>query len=437
MPGAIQKRAADFFTRHLAATAAGFGESDIRLWDAASGKEIGRLQGHTAWVGSLVFWPDGKKLASASGDQTIRTWDVPSRTCTDVLRGHRLEVWRLALLPDNRTLVSGSKDGTVCLWDTSVTHPRREYITWTEKIFAWSFAPDSQSILTVNPDGQLARWSGSDFQYKEPLLETGIKGTANQDDVFSPDGRFLASHSPDRNISVWDISRRALSLAFKPATGRTFPQTFLAQGSRLVVWSEADNRLIEWDLAANRQIQSWAAPAEFRNGAVSPDEQQLVAAGYEGDFSVRNLAEQSTRNTHLDILETSGLWTFAPSGKLVAAGSYLGYARVWDTGSWKEVATLGGFRGSVNSVTFSPDGNRLATSEGARHEAIKIWAVDSWQDVLTLHAEAALFNDAIFSPDDNAIGVVTDEGTLRVWQAPSWDQIAAAEAKQKAENEQH
>jgi eukaryotic-like serine/threonine-protein kinase len=418
------------------ATAAGFGESDIRLWDVATGKEIGRLQGHTGWVGSLVFWPDGKKLASASGDQTIRTWDIPSRTCTNVLRGHRLEVWRLALLPDNRTLVSGSKDGTVCLWDTSVTHPRREFITWPEKIFAWSFALDSQSILTVNPDGQLARWSGSDFQYKEPLLETGIKGTANLDDVFSADGRFLASHSPDGNISVWDVSRRALSLAFKPATGRTFPQTFLAQGSRLVIWSEADNRLIEWDLAANRQIQSWAAPAASTNVGVSPDEQQLVCASLEGDFSVRNLAEQSTKNTHLDILEPSGLWEFAPSGKLVASSSFLGYARVWDTGSWKEVATLGGFRGSVNSVAFSPDGNRLATSEGAQNEAMKLWAVDSWQDVLTLHAEGTLFAAALFSPDGNEIGVVTGEGIPRVWQAPSWDQIAAAETKQKAESGQ-
>jgi WD40 repeat protein len=322
------------------ATAAGFGESDIRLWEVATGKEIGRLQGHTAWVGSLVFWPDGKRLASASADQTIRTWDVPSRTCTDVLRGHRLEVWRLALLPDNRTLVSGCKDGTVCLWDTSVTHPRREYITWPENLINWSFAPDSRSVLTVNPEGQVAQWIGSDFQEKEPLLETGIKGTANEDDVFSADGRFLASPSPDGNISVWDILRRSLSLAFKPATGRLFPQTFLAQGSRLVVWSEADNCLIEWDLAANRQIQSWAAPAEFANGGVSPDEQQLVAAGQEGDFSIRNLAQQSSTNTHLDILETFGMWAFAPSGKLVAAGSSLGYARVWDTGSWKEVATL-------------------------------------------------------------------------------------------------
>ena len=123
---------------------------------------------------------------------------------------------------------------------------------------------------------------------------------------------------------------------------------------------------------------------------------------------------------------------FAPSGKLLAAASDLGYARVWDTGSWREVATLRGFLNSVVSVAFSPDGNRLATGEGAQGVALKIWAVDSWQDVLTLHADGNVFRRAAFSPDGNAIGVVTRLGALYVWQAPSWDQIAAAEAKQKA-----
>ena len=133
----------------MLASAAGYGESDIRLWDVATGKEIGRLEGHNSWVSSLVFWPDGGKLASASADQTIRIWDVASRKCLDVMRGHRDEVWRLALLPDNRTLVSGGKDGEVCLWDTSVPHPRLERITLREGNAGWHFSRGQPG----HPDG--------------------------------------------------------------------------------------------------------------------------------------------------------------------------------------------------------------------------------------------------------------------------------------------
>jgi eukaryotic-like serine/threonine-protein kinase len=422
------------------AVAGGSRDPDIHLWDVATGKEIGPpLKGHTAWVGSLVFWPDGKKLASASADQTIRTWDVASRTCTDVLRGHRSEVWRLSLLPDNRTLVSrtlvsGCKDGTVCLWDTSIAHPRWERVSLSDGIRTWCFAPDSRSVLTLNSEGQLVRWSGPDLQVKQPLLETGAKEMPS---CFSSDGRLLACGSDDGNVSVWDVSRRARVFAFKPATGSVWPLHFLADGNRLVIYSQGDNRLIEWDLAARHENQHWSAPAAFQSAGFAPGEQQWVSLGFEGESQLRNPAQKRSRDPHLDILEPNDM-AFAPSGKWLAASSYLGYARVWDTRSWQEVVTLRGFLLAACGVAFSPDRDRqrLAIGGAAPSDALKLWTVDGtedgWQDVLTLHAEGFLFGQVVFSPDGNAVGVVSN-GVLHIWQAPSWDEIAAAEAKQKAD----
>jgi WD40 repeat protein len=92
------------------ASGAGFAESDIRLWKAATGEPIGQLTGHNSWVSSIVFWPDGKRLATGSADQTLRLWDVASQQCLDVLRGHRQEVWRLAAARRHRdALFSGSR----------------------------------------------------------------------------------------------------------------------------------------------------------------------------------------------------------------------------------------------------------------------------------------------------------------------------------------
>jgi WD40 repeat protein len=48
----------------------------IRIWDAANGVELARLQGHSDYVFSLQFSPDGASLASGSGDYTVRLWDT-------------------------------------------------------------------------------------------------------------------------------------------------------------------------------------------------------------------------------------------------------------------------------------------------------------------------------------------------------------------------
>jgi WD40 repeat protein len=48
----------------------------IRIWDAATGVELARLQGHTDYVFALRFSPDGASLASGSGDYTVRLWDT-------------------------------------------------------------------------------------------------------------------------------------------------------------------------------------------------------------------------------------------------------------------------------------------------------------------------------------------------------------------------
>lgn len=54
------------------------------------------LEGHSGWVLSVTFSPDGKQLASGSSDNTIKLWDPTTGELRQTLEGHSSWVWSKA-----------------------------------------------------------------------------------------------------------------------------------------------------------------------------------------------------------------------------------------------------------------------------------------------------------------------------------------------------
>jgi len=90
----------------------------VRLWDVASGREIGAIKGHGRGVSKVAFSRDGKLLASGATDNTIKIWDVATRAEVRSLTGHTSNIESMDFSPDGRLLASASEDGSTFLWDT-------------------------------------------------------------------------------------------------------------------------------------------------------------------------------------------------------------------------------------------------------------------------------------------------------------------------------
>jgi len=78
---------------------------------------------------------------------------------------------------------------------------------------------------------------------------------------------------------------------------------------------------------------------------------------------------------------------FSADGTRLAGGS-VNVVRVWDTAGGKEMFTLAAHQGTVTTVTFTPDGERLASAFSDM--TVKLWDVSTGQLVLTLkgHTDA-------------------------------------------------
>ncbi len=257
-------------------------DKTLRLWDVASGLQIGEpLHGHGDFVVSVAFFPDGSSFVSGSDDHTLRRWDAKTGAqIGEPLRGHENEIWVVSFSPDGTRIVSGSADKTLRLWDAATGSQIGEALQGhTGGVTGIAFSPDGTRIASGSEDNTLRLWNATTgAQIGEPLRGHTERVMRI---AFSPDGTRIISGSADKTLRLWDT-----------ATGTQFGEPL--RGHEGTVWSVAyapdgnfiasgsgDKTLRLWDAATETQLAvlKGADSSSVYSVAFSPDGTR-IAAGY-------------------------------------------------------------------------------------------------------------------------------------------------------------
>ncbi len=129
-------------------------ESFLSIWDIASGRQVHRFFGQYGGTSALVFAPDGKTFASAGGETVVRTWDPASGRESEPRPGHKGQHVELAISPaDGTVFTGGSLDRIVLRWDPMTGNCLGTIAEGLSGVLALDVAPDGKSMLIDTWDG--------------------------------------------------------------------------------------------------------------------------------------------------------------------------------------------------------------------------------------------------------------------------------------------
>ncbi|XP_077833188.1 fizzy-related protein homolog isoform X2 [Macaca mulatta] len=255
----------------------------VQIWDAAAGKKLSMLEGHTARVGALAW--NAEQLSSGSRDRMILQRDIrtPPLQSERRLQGHRQEVCGLKWSTDHQLLASGGNDNKLLVWNHSSLSPVQQYTEHLAAVKAIAWSPHQHGLLASGggtADRCIRFWNTLTGQ---PLqcIDTGsqvcnLAWSKHANELVSTGDP--ASHQASGCMSCWPL---ACPPGLVPPIDRGAPSTL-----QVSTHGYSQNQILVWKYPSLTQVAKLTGHSyRVLYLAMSPDGEAIVTGA--GDETLR------------------------------------------------------------------------------------------------------------------------------------------------------
>lgn len=357
----------------------GAGDSSARIWDCNTQTPLATLSGHTNWVLCVSYSPCGKIIATGSMDNTIRLWDADSgKSLGKPLIGHSKWISSLAWEPfhlvkpgESPRLVSGSKDSTVRVWNSSTRICELTMSGHTNSVSCVSWS-GSNIVYSGSHDKTIKAWdisaSGKCIQTLKNHAHWVNHLSLSTDHAIRKGGfDYQSNRNTPKNTPEEELKANALKEYEKVAKlGGSFNE-------RMVTASD-DFTMYLWEpLKSSKPICRMTGHQKLVNHvSFSPDGRYIVSSSFDNSIKIwdgiKGTFIATLRGHVAPVYQTA----WSADNRLLVSCSKDTTLKVWDIRTKKLAVDLPGHSDEVYAVDWSMDGKRVAS--GGKDKMIRIWS---------------------------------------------------------------